>query len=241
MTQPIYPFWTHDALSKALNDLIESHSRDAVQDHGEFRLVVTGGTTPPLIIQQLQHNTAIDFSKWHIFWADERCVPWDHPDSNYGQVKKAMLDHLPLQPHQIHAIHPDLARPEKAEQAAEEYEKQLKQFFKNSAPCFDLVLVSMGPDGHFCSLFPGHPLLEEHNRWVAAITDSPKPPPERITLTYKLLNQAKQIVIIAVGKPKAYMVSKVLSSDYADGWPTQRLEAPTCWYIDADAARFLNQ
>lgn len=104
--------------------------------------------------------------------------------------------------------------PPSAEDAAKDYIKKLSIYFPpNDVPRFDLLLLGMGPDGHTCSLFPGHPLLQETSVWVASITDSPKPPPSRITLTFPVINNTQLAIFVAVGESKAPMI-KVGSMAY---------------------------
>ncbi|MCO5553698.1 hypothetical protein L7F22_007224 [Adiantum nelumboides] len=143
---------------------------------------------------------------------DERIVPLNHEDSNYKLCNDEFFSKTPLQKSQIHTIsEKDLDDPE---EVADEYEKQLAEAFagKESVrhPVFDLILLGMGPDGHTCSLFPGHELLREKSRWVAPIEDSPKPPPKRITLTVPVLNKAHRVAFVLTGEGKQEMLSKTL-------------------------------
>jgi 6-phosphogluconolactonase len=130
-----------------------------------------------------------------------------------------------------------------AERASKAYEVFLRTFFAPAAgqfPRFDLILLGMGEDGHTASLFPGHPLLDERQRWVASITDSPKPPPERITLTLPVINNARHIIFMATGAEKAQVLGKVLGTNsHRKGLPVQCV-SPTYgtlqWYLDKAAA-----
>jgi 6-phosphogluconolactonase len=120
-----------------------------------------------------------------IFFADERAVPLDHPESNYNTNSQSFLSHVPIPPEQIHTIDPSLL--DDLDNLADEYEKQLINTFaaSNAAryPVFDLILLGMGSDGHTVSLFPGHQLLSERDAWVTSLDDAPEGPPKRITLT----------------------------------------------------------
>lgn len=160
-----------------------------------------------------------------IFFADERLVPLDHEDSNYALCDKEFFSKVPeLQRSQIHTIDESLLND--PEELADAYEKQLVQAFagKESVrnPVFDLILLGMGPDGHTCSLFPGHELLTEQDRWVAPIEDSPKPPPKRITFTYPVLNHAHRVAFVLAGEGKQEMLAKTLDEPEL-GLPASRV------------------
>lgn len=240
----VYSFGNGDELSRGLDGFVEKVSREAIADHGHLSLAISGGSLPKILSKHLAHNTNVDFSNWHIFWADERCVPHDHVDSNYLEVKKSLLDHIPQIPQDhIYPIDNTYATNKDAEKAAVNYQEKLNQFFKKDLPRFDLILLGMGPDGHCCSLFPGHPLLDEKKRLVAPIFDSPKPPPERITLTYPVVNAAQLIVFVTAGDGKKDMVQQIIEEPQLD-LPCQRVK-PTngkvYWFIDDAAAAKLRK
>jgi 6-phosphogluconolactonase len=178
-------------------------------DHVEIFWFHSKLTEPPYL-------ESVDWSKWHVFWVDERVVPKDHEDSNYKLAFDGFLSKVPIPPGQVYAINDALS----AEGAADDYEACLKQLVKNGViamstatgfPRFDLQLLGMGPDGHIASLFPGHPLVNEKERWVTYIKDSPKPPPERITFTFPVINSSAYIAMVVTGAGKAGPVQKVLS------------------------------
>ncbi|KAI9468959.1 MAG: 6-phosphogluconolactonase [Benjaminiella poitrasii] len=240
----VYSFENGDALSGGLNRFVQTESRKAIADHGYFSVAISGGSLPKILSKELAFNENVEFSKWHLFWADERCVGYDDADSNYLEVKKSLLNHIPQIPQEnIHPIHEQYAIAKDAEKAASEYEQQLEGFFKNTLPSFDLLLLGMGPDGHCCSLFPGHPLLEERTRWVAPIVDSPKPPPERITLTYPVVNNSKLVVFVTAGDGKKEMVQQIIEQPEKN-LPCQRVQpvnGKVYWFIDHAAAANLRK
>ncbi|KAI8337027.1 6-phosphogluconolactonase [Chlamydoabsidia padenii] len=244
MSPTVYSFPSTNDLSSGLNTFVENASREAIESHGAFSVAISGGSLPKLLSKDLVHNNKVDFSKWHIFWADERCVAHDHDDSNYKEVKKTLLDFVPIPADHIHAIHPTYATNKQTKQAANDYEQQLKAYFGGEGlPRFDLVLLGMGPDGHCCSLFPGHPLLDETTLWVAPINDSPKPPPERITLTLPVVNHAKSVVFVTAGEGKQEMVQKIIEQPELE-LPCQRVRpdaGKVHWFVDDAAAGKLNK
>lgn len=187
------------------------------------------------------HTPSVVAPHREIFFADERLVPLNHEDSNYYLCDKEFFSKVPdLQRSQIHTIDESLLND--PEEVADAYEKQLAQAFagKESVrnPVFDLILLGMGPDGHTCSLFPGHELLQEKDRWVAPITDSPKPPANRITVTLPVLNHAHRVAFVLAGTGKQEMLSKVLDQPEL-GLPASRVKpAPPgdCYFFTDDAA-----
>ncbi|KAJ8325119.1 hypothetical protein BDV3_007305 [Batrachochytrium dendrobatidis] len=232
----LYSFSSKDAVSVALNSLIERLSADAISKRGVFTIAVSGGSLPKILAAHLCHNKSIDFSKWHVLFADERCVPLSHPDSNYGACKAALLDLIPA--HQVTTISESLLSDPEA--AAADYQSKLISAVKDTAegiPRLDALLLGMGPDGHTCSLFPGHMLLDEHTKLVAAIHDSPKPPSTRITLTYPVVNASHNVIFVATGEEKADIFHRMV--DLAQDFPSRRVK-PTSgnlyWFLDHAAA-----
>lgn len=183
----------------------------------------------------------------HVFYADERVVPLDSPDSNHKLCTDVLFSKVPIPVSNIHAI--DYPKdPSKStveldlEEICDTYEKKLIAEFAQKAaarfPVFDLLLLGIGPDGHTCSLFPGHELLTEEDRWVAPIEDSPKPPPKRITLTFPVINHAARAVFVATGEGKVDVLSTILDKPEV-GLPASRVRpafpGQVWWFVD-DAA-----
>ncbi len=237
MTHPqIFP--TSAQLGQAAAALLADAAVQAVAERGRFVVAISGGSlpgiiAPPLLAEPLRSR--LPWAACHLFFADERCVPLDDADSNYRLVRQQLLAHVAIPPEQIHPINPAL--PPAA--AAEEYTTRLRHTFGDapSPPRFDALLLGMGPDGHTASLFPGHPLLAEKQRWVAAITDSPKPPPERITLTLPLLNAARLVIFIATGSSKAQLLPHIFEPNASLPAGMVRPAAGQLhWLVDAPAA-----
>ena len=235
-------FSTKSELGQHAAALVADAAARATTERGQFTVAISGGSLPKIIAPALTAEPLreqVQWQTWHLFFADERCVPLDHPDSNYKLTHEQLLAHVPIPTPQIYPINYQLPPPS----AATEYETKLKQCFGDapSPPRFDVILLGMGPDGHTASLFPGHMLLSEQTRRVAAITDSPKPPPERITLTLPVLNAARQVIFIATGSSKAELLPQVLK-------PASRLPAGMVrlaagqlhWLVDEAAATNLS-
>jgi 6-phosphogluconolactonase len=162
-----------------LGSYISTLASSSISSHGHFSLAISGGSLPLLLSQALSTNPPS--SPWHIWYVDERLVPLTHPDSNHF----AASTHLyPIKGARVESVKTELCVGE----AAVEYESRIKEVYGDN-PRFDLVLLGLGPDGHTASLFPGHKLLEATS-FVASISDSPKPPSERVTFTYPLINNA---------------------------------------------------
>ncbi|KAJ3275458.1 6-phosphogluconolactonase [Terramyces sp. JEL0728] len=230
MADTIYAFPNNEALSSALDALLTQESVKAVQSRGRFTIALSGGSISSILSLKVQNH---DTSKWHFYFADERCVPLDSSDSNYlGFV--SLFAKLNVPKENIHTINPDLVNdPTKA---ALDYKEQITKVFGAGVPKFDVILLGMGPDGHTCSLFPGHALLDCSDL-VAPIFDSPKPPPQRITITFPVINAARHAVFIATGEGKAEKLHQMfdLGHDYPAG-RVKPTEGNLLWFIDSPAA-----
>lgn len=213
----------------------------AVEHRGRFLLTLSGGSTPEPLYELLAtppFATRIEWPRVHVFWGDERCVPPDHPDSNYRMAREALIDHVPLPPANVHRIRGEDA----PAQAAAAYEDLLRGFFGNSEispnTSFDLVLLGMGSDGHTASLFPGSAATRETRRWVVA-SPGPQPDSWRVTLTPVLLNAAEDVTFIVSGAEKAAHLKDVLENRLAEPLPAQLIRpkhGALHWMIDAAAA-----
>ncbi|KAF5204394.1 6-phosphogluconolactonase [Thalictrum thalictroides] len=240
-------FDTEEDLSVSLAKYTAELSEKFTKERGAFTVVVSGGSLIKSLRKLVEspYVDSIDWAKWHVFWVDERVVPKDHDDSNYKLAYDGFLSKVPVPPGQVYAINDALS----AEGAADDYETCLKQLVKikvvdllpaSGFPKFDLMLLGMGPDGHVASLFPGHPLVNENKRWVTYIKDSPKPPPERITFTFPVINSAAKIAMVVVGAGKSDVVRRAVGSDTgSDMLPVQMVspaDGATTWFLDKDAA-----
>ncbi|KAL4586748.1 hypothetical protein LXL04_011392 [Taraxacum kok-saghyz] len=157
------------------------------------------------------YTTTIDWSKWRIFWADERVVPNNHVDSNFKLANDLLLAMLPIIPSCVYTIKDTLH----SQEAASQYGNVIRELVRtrvikasrsNDCQKFDLILLDMGVDGHVASLFPNHRVLEVKREWVTFVVNSPKHPPERITFTLPVINSAANVVVVATVEEKAEAV-----------------------------------
>lgn len=229
-----------DILRQEICSLIAKKSSEAIKDHGFFAVGFSGGSLPKVVCPGLL-STQIEFSKWRVFFCDERFVPLDDADSNYKVVKEQFLDKSSVTADNVLAINSSLS----LDEAARDYETRLKSWYNSEAeiPQLDMLLLGMGPDGHTCSLFPGHPLLRETSRLVAPISDSPKPPPCRITLTFPIINAAQCVIFVAIGSSKATVIQEVLEGSAEEPLPSARVKpvnGELHWFLDEASASLLS-
>ena len=185
---------------------------------GSRTLVLAGGTTPARCYELLA-DLQVEWGRVTVLFGDERCVRPNHPDSNYRMARETLLDRVA--PASVHRIPAELG----PEQGAAEYESVVAAL----AP-LDIVVLGIGEDGHTASLFPGHPVLTAKGL-VAGVRNSPKPPPERVTLTMAALQGARQVIILATGAGKAKAVALAQRQQVPSG-----MIAGARWLIDRAAA-----
>jgi len=213
----------------------------AIETYGNATWVVAGGSTPMAAYAVLvdQYLDALDWSKVTVVIGDERCVPLDDPESNWRQIATVLLDQLPLS---VESVRP-LA--EQGALAAESYERHLRSLPLNDAglPRLDHVWLGMGPDGHTLSIFPGHPSLAEAagDKLVIFVDDSPKPPPQRISLSFLALTAAHSCLVLVSGEAKAPVMARIAEGD--ESLPVARAVATVetaggevLWLLDQAAA-----
>jgi 6-phosphogluconolactonase len=225
-----------DSLAAALVSRFEEAARLALSRRGRFSVALPGGSVAATFFPALS-RASVDWTRTDFFWGDERAVPPGDPDSNYGVARSLWLDPARVPEGRVHRMRgeaADLAR-EAAEHAA------VLEGIAGSPPRLDLVLLGVGPDGHVCSLFAGHPVLGEQRRWVAVVEDSPKPPPRRLTLTMPVLTGAEAVIVIALGGGKAEIVRAAIE-DALSPLPIAMLARQarrTLFLLDPEAARLL--
>lgn len=193
--------------------LILTHARTAITERGLFRLALSGGNTPRAIHAELARIAGdLPWNKVQITFGDERCVPPDHKDSNHLMAKESLLDVVQIPEANVFRIRGEID----PEEAARECESKLAAVaarFGEERYVHDLILLGLGEDGHTASLFPGSPALAETERNVIPAT-GPKPPPQRVTFTFPLLNAARQICFLVKNDPaKEQVIQEAIAGD----------------------------
>jgi 6-phosphogluconolactonase len=225
-------------VARATADRFVAAAADAIDERGIFRVALSGGGTPkrvyPLLLEPARRD-AVDWSAVEFFWGDERAVPPDHPESNFGVAYGMLIAQLPrARPDRIHRMP---AEAEDLDAAALSYETELRLAFGargDEPPSFDLIWLGMGPDGHTASLFPGSPALEEERRWVVAAF-APSLRAWRMTLTLPVLLAARETVFVVTGADKVAALDAVRAG--APDLPAARVSGDNVtWLVDAAAA-----
>jgi len=243
----LYAFADIDELAQSLRAFVLDAQNNAFERHNVFRVGVSGGSLPKVLAKALLEKPngdgVLDFNKWEVFFADERAVPLDHEDSNYRLVKEELLDKIPAELGKPTVYPIDDKYLDDVEEMADQYEQTLVKCFaaRDSVrvPMFDLLLLGCGPDGHTCSLFPGSPLLRETEAWVLSITDSPKPPPKRITLSLPVASHGIKIGFVATGSRKKEIMKKIFDTEEGPQLPCGLVNTfaqdRVSWFVDYPA------
>lgn len=225
-------------VAEATADRFVAAARKTIDANGIFRVALSGGSTPkevyPLLLEP-ERRDAVDWSRVEFFWGDERAVPPDHPESNFGAAYQLLIAQLAdVRPDRIHrmpAEAPDI------DAAALSYESELRLAFGargNEPPAFDLIWLGMGPDGHTASLFPGTLALEEAERWVVG-NWVPSLETWRMTLTFPVLNAGRRVIFVVTGEDKADALRAIRAG--GSGLPAESVAGRGVeWIIDAAAA-----
>lgn len=231
-----------EKLARAGADLFCRAAAAAVARTGRFAVALSGGTTPRgmhRLLSQPSFAARVPWQRTHIFWVDERLVPFDHAASNFGAAQKDFIGSVPVPGGQVHPMPVDLA----PDVGAGRYRQMLASFLGGdnaSLPRFDLILLGIGMDGHTASLFPGPAIPPADVRWVLAVKGG-VPDLYRLTLSYRILNRARQLAFLVSGVQKAPMVRRLV----ADGdrhLPAGKIAPPDgrlTWLLDREAASML--
>ncbi|MGA0565914.1 6-phosphogluconolactonase [Rathayibacter sp. KR2-224] len=236
----VYP--ERDALVASVARRFLTKTADVVSDKGRAHVCLTGGTVGIAVLAaagQAAGHESIDWSKVHFWWGDERWVPSDSDDRNDKPAREALLDRLDLPASNVHAF-PASDSGLELDEAADAYARELARFPSKETefPRFDITFLGVGPDGHIASLFPDRAGIRESERTVIAVRDSPKPPPERLSLTRPVLNASARIWLVLAGADKASALGLALAGASYTEVPAAGAKGRkrTVFFVDRDAS-----
>ncbi len=236
-------------MARRAADYVVEKIQEAILTRGRAMIALAGGSTPMATYDRLaqpEERNRIDWSKTYVFFGDERFVPLDDPESNFARANRALLSAVPIPRPHIYPIPTQVAT---AEEAAEQYQKDLAKTFGISSshepPQFDLILLGLGQDGHTASLFPGAPSLSVTDRWlVASAPGTLRPYVERVTFTFPILNAARNILFLVSGSDKATALREVVEGDVqANDFPAGGIRpsaGTVTWIVDLAASAKLD-
>ncbi len=238
MTDQLCVLHDSEAVSIRAASLVIGRSKIAQDSKGRFTLAVSGGSTPLRLFELLgtSFRKDIDWERVEIFWADERCVPPDHKDSNYKGAHDSLLSRVDIPPENVHRIKGEMP----PEEGAGEYGEELLRCFGNSGlPAFDLVILGVGQDGHTASLFPDAASLSEEKRFAIPVYVE-KLQSWRITLTLPVLNNAAAILFLVTGRKKAGILREIFENrEKNPEYPVsliQPVHGEAIWLVDREAS-----
>ena len=223
-------------VASALLDRLE-----AAQARGEVpQIGLTGGSIADALHRELARrapDSSVDWSRVVFWWGDERFVPAASPERNAGQAREALLDHVGVDEGHVHEV-PASDEVDTAEDSAAAYSATMRE---QGAGFFEVLMLGIGPDGHCASLFPGHPALGATDAIAVAVHDSPKPPPDRVTLTFEAMARCRAVWFIASGEGKSDAVARALADEgTVEETPARGVRGDeTVWWLDEDAASAL--
>lgn len=237
-------------VANAVGKYIIDHQDKAIAANGSFKIALSGGSLGKVLKKALIDNddvaTSVKWDQWDVYFSDERLVPLDHADSNFGLFNELVLKHLPVDAGKprLNVIDESLltGKDGQLDGVDEAKDIQIAQDYASKLPVdgkFDVILLGCGPDGHTCSLFPGHKLLQERLQLIAYINDSPKPPPRRITFTFPVLENATTIAFVAEGANKAPTLKEIFN-DKQSQLPSKLVNdistgVQVNWFVDTAA------
>lgn len=208
-----------------------------------MNIALSGGSTPKMLFSVLAEKFSDSVSwEWvHFFWGDERCVPPDSPESNFGMTKEVLFGKIRINDSNIHRIIGE----DDPEKEAERYSEEISYFTRenNGLPVFDLIILGLGEDGHTASIFPGNNTLFSSDK-ICEVAQHPVTSQKRITVTGPVINNAGIIVFLVTGASKAKMVSEIIENPGIVDYPAASVEpvhGTLKWYLDIDAASMLSQ
>ena len=234
------------ALAKEAAQRCARIAEEAIARAGRFTIALSGGSTPKLLYSLLAaepYSTRLPWQQTHVFWGDERAVPPQDPESNFGMAKVSLLDRVPIPADRVHRMQ---AERDDLDLAAREYEAEITRSFGvqpgAGPPAFDLILLGLGPDGHTASLFPHTEAIRESARWVVH-NNVPKLNSDRVTLTAPILSRGATVLFLVAATDKASALQAVLEGPAdTDRFPARLIQPASgrlVWLVDRAAASML--
>jgi 6-phosphogluconolactonase len=233
-----------DLLVRHLAGEFQQISRQALDHNRVINIALSGGNTPEIFFKYLAKHHIKNKINWHhvhLYWGDERCVPPDHDESNFGRTHQALLRKIELPESHVHRIQAELAPPEAIRRYEQVIRAQIGQG-DTGLPIFDWIFLGLGNDGHTASIFPNSK-LNTFGSSICAVSSHPQSGQKRITLQIEVINHARRVSFLVTGKAKAEVVAKVLKQPeeyphYPATWVASK-EGITEWYLDDAAAALL--
>ena len=230
-----------DELAKAAAEFIVKIANEAIDANGRFVISLSGGHTPETlygVLATAPYRGRIAWDKTYVFWGDERCVPSDDAQNNARMAKIFLLDRVDIPPSNIYPVPVNLP-PAKGAAA---YENSIKEFFGNEQPCFDLILLGLGENGHTASLFPGTDIISDHTHLIKEVF-VPEQKMYRITMTADMINKAENVIFLVAGEEKAAILNTILTHTYEPAlFPAQLIKpdhGKLYWFVDNKASMYL--
>lgn len=238
------PYIVHPTLSEmaaAVAADLAAAIAGAARNNTPYFVALSGGSTPGALFGHLARPETAREIRWewvHFFWGDERCVPPDHPESNYGMARRMLFDHIPIPAENIHRIRGESGPAKEAVRYAREIMMRLPAD-ATGRPVFDRIFLGMGEDGHTASLFPGSPALTESDK-ICTVAIHPVSGQKRITLTLPVINAAREVHFLVSGAAKSDRVAQIFhqTSGY-EQLPAAKIHPPDgklLWHLDREAA-----
>jgi 6-phosphogluconolactonase len=221
------------ALATAVAGELLGRLADAQSGGGVPQIALTGGSIAEAVhreVARLAPSSGVDWSRVVVWWGDERFVPRDDAERNAGKARAEFLDVVGVDPAHVHEMPSTDDAPDVHEGAGAHSD----ELHEHGSGEFEIVMLGVGPDGHVASLFPGHPALDVDDRIAVGVTDSPKPPPERISLTFPTLNRTRSVWFLVSGEGKAQAVARALGGAERHEIPAAGVagQEDTIWFLD---------
>lgn len=237
----LHIFKNKEILSDKLAEWISEFIAETLKQQEFFTLVLSGGSTPKILYEKLasgEHLKKINWKRIHIFWGDERVVPFTDERNNAKMAFEVLLNHVDIPADQVHVMRTDI----EPNFASIEYSKILHHYFDHTMQSFDLVLLGMGDDGHTLSLFPGSSIIEDHENWVNSVYNKTQEM-YRITIMPVIVNKSSRVAFMVEGEKKAMALHEVLEGNFNPSqFPSQIIKPANgelYWFVDKAAAENL--